>query len=109
MQAVSSRAFMAMQNLAAADLAKCAEDELRPLLPCLVRTSTLLGLDRTQETNELRSQALRQIVGIEQVNKVVALLQIDFQELEADIRKEQQLRLVTPGFTSLASASPRMQ
>lgn len=95
MQPVSSRAFKAMQNLAAVDLAKCTEDELRPMLPCLVRMCTLAGIDRTKATNALRSQVLRQIVGIEQVNKVVALLQIDFQELEADIRKEQQLRLVT--------------
>lgn len=92
MLAVSPRAFMAMQNLAPAGLAKCTESELRPLLPCLVRTSTLNPVDKSKETNALRAQILRQVIGIEKVNKVMALLQIDFQELETDIRKEQQLR-----------------
>lgn len=92
MLAVSSRAFTAMQNLSPTNLAKCTADELRPLLPGLVRMSTLIGADKSKSSNALRAQILRQIVTIEQVNNIQKLLKIDFQELETDIRKEQQLR-----------------
>lgn len=89
---VSSRAFMAMQNLNVAELTKCDEKELRSLLPCLVRMVTLKQLDNTKTTIDSRAQILSLLVGIVQVNNIVALLQIDFHELETDIRKEQQLR-----------------
>lgn len=89
---VSSRAFMAMQNLTIAELVKCEEKELRPLLPCLVRMATLKQLDNTKTTIDSKSQILSLLVGIVEVNNVAALLQVDFHELETDIRKEQQLR-----------------
>lgn len=89
---VSSRAFMAMQNLTIAELANCDEKELRPLLPCLVRMATLKQLDNTKTTIDSKAQILSLLVGIIEVNNIVALLQIDFHELETDIRKEQQLR-----------------
>lgn len=89
---VSSRAFMAMQNLTIAELSKCDEKELRPLLPCLVRMATLKQLDNTKTTIDGRTQILSLLVGIVEVNNIVSLLQIDFHELETDIRKEQQLR-----------------
>lgn len=89
---VSSRAFMAMQNLTIAELKKCDEKELRPLLPCLVRMATLKQLDNTKATIDARAQILSLLVGIVEVNNIVSLLQIDFHEIETDIRKEQQLR-----------------
>lgn len=85
---------MAIQNLAIADLAKCDEKELRPLLPCLARMTILKQLDNTKETIETRSQILSILVAIEEVNNIVALLGIDFYELEIDVRREQQLRYV---------------
>lgn len=92
MMPISSRAFIAMQNLAIADLAKCNEKELLPLLPCLVRMTILKQLDNTKATIDIRSQILAILVSIEEVNNIVSLLGIDFHELETDVRKEQQLR-----------------
>lgn len=83
---------MAMQNLTVTELLNCNEEELRPLLPCLVRMTILKPLDNTKQTIDIRAQILSLLVGIEVVNNIVSLLQIDFQELETDIRKEQQLR-----------------
>lgn len=83
---------MAMQNLNIAELTKCDEKEIRPLLPCLVRMATLKQLDNTKATIDSRAQILSLLVGIVDVNNIVSLLQIDFHELETDIRKEQQLR-----------------
>lgn len=94
MRPVSSRAFIAMQNLTIAELTKCDEKELRPLLPCLVRMATLKQLDNTKATIDSKAQLLSLLVGIVEVNNIVALLQIDFHELETDIRKEQQLRYI---------------
>lgn len=91
---VSARAFTAMQNLNIAELAECSTSELRPLLPSLVRMATLPPLDRTKKTIETRKQILALLVPIDAVNVIAALLQIDYQELEIDIRKEQQLRYV---------------
>lgn len=89
---VSSRAFVAMQNLAIAELAKCDERELRPLLPCLVRMTILKQLDNTDTTIDMKKKILSILVGIEEVNNIISLLGIDFLELETDVRKEQQLR-----------------
>lgn len=89
---VSARAFAAMQNLNIAELAECSVSELRPLLPSLVRMAILPPLDKTKTTIETRKQILALLVPIEVVNVIVSLLQIDYQELESDIRKEQQLR-----------------
>lgn len=89
---VSSRAFIAMQNLAIAELTKCDEKDLRPFLPCLVRMATLKRSDKTKKANESRALILSLLVSIVEVNNIAALLKIDFHELETDIRKEQQLR-----------------
>lgn len=91
---VSARAFAAMQNLNISELAECDTSELRPLLPSLVRMTILPPLDNTKTTIESRKQLLALLAPIEVVNNIISLLQIDHQELEIDIRKEQQLRFV---------------
>lgn len=92
---VSARAFAAMQNLNISELADCDTHELRPLLPSLVRMTILPPLDNTKTIIETRKQILALLVPIEVVNNIVSLLQIDYQEIEIDIRKEQQLRYVS--------------
>lgn len=89
---VSAKAFTAMQNLNVSELAKCTQRELRPLLPSLVRMSLLSPYDSTKSTMESRKQILSLLVGIEVVNNIVSLLQVDYHELEIDVKKEQQLR-----------------
>lgn len=89
---VSAKAFTAMQNLNVLELSKCNQREIRPLLPSLVRMSLLSPYDSTKSTVESRKQILSLLVGIEVVNNIVSLLQVDYHELEIDVKKEQQLR-----------------
>uniref|UniRef100_U5ETJ7 Integrator complex subunit 2 n=1 Tax=Corethrella appendiculata TaxID=1370023 RepID=U5ETJ7_9DIPT len=89
---VNSKAFTAMQNLNIKELAECTEREIRPLLPCLVRMSLLSPLDATKTWMDSRKQILSLLVGIEVVNNIVSLLQVNYHELEVDVKKEQMLR-----------------
>lgn len=89
---VSAKAFAAMQNLNIIELSKCPQRDIRPLLPSLVRMSLLTSLDNTNNALESRKQILSILVGIEDVNNIVSLLQVDYHELEIDVKKEQQLR-----------------
>lgn len=105
--AVSARAFTAMQNLNIFDLANCTEREIRPLLPSLVRMSLLSPFDTTTNSAvDQRKQILSVLVGIEVVNNIVSLLQVDYHELEIDVKKEQQLRFV-PCASALLSPSSK--
>lgn len=89
---VSAKAFTAMQNLNISELSKCSHCEIRPLLPSLVRMSLLSPMDCMKSGVESRKQILSLLVGIEVVNNIVSLLQVDYHELEIDVKKEQQLR-----------------
>lgn len=89
---VSAKPFTAMQNLNIAELSHCSAKEIRSLLPSLVRMSLLSPLDNTKTGVESRKQILSLLVGIEVVNNIVSLLQVDYHELETDVKKEQQLR-----------------
>lgn len=89
---LSARAFTAMQNLNVSQLSECTADEIRPLLPSLVRMSLLSPYDSTKTAVETRKQILSLLVGIEVVNNIVSFLQVDYHELEIDVKKEQQLR-----------------
>uniref|UniRef100_A0A8W7PSY0 Integrator complex subunit 2 n=1 Tax=Anopheles coluzzii TaxID=1518534 RepID=A0A8W7PSY0_ANOCL len=100
---VTSKAFSAMQNLDIAQLATCSQQEIRPLLPCLVRMSLLSPLDNTKGWAEARKQILSLLVGIEVVNNIVSLLQVNYHELEIDVKKEQQIRQKI-GYTTQDSA-----
>ncbi|KAB0790954.1 hypothetical protein PPYR_02754 [Photinus pyralis] len=89
---VSSKVFHAIQNVDIDELAKCTEQEIRPILPCLVRMSLISPLDTSKKCSRQKIDILTIISGIEYVNSIVALLSIDFHALESDVRKEQQLR-----------------
>ncbi|XP_037076779.1 integrator complex subunit 2-like [Pollicipes pollicipes] len=89
---VSPKVFEAMESVNVAALAECSEAEIRPLLPCLVRMSLIAPLDQSNECMEKRKIILRILSGIEVVNSLVALLSVSFPQLEADVKKEQQLR-----------------
>ncbi|KAG4078401.1 hypothetical protein HA402_013112 [Bradysia odoriphaga] len=89
---VSAKAFTAMQNLNITELSECSPSEIRPLLPSLVRMSLLSPMDCMKSGVDSRKQILSLLVGIEVVNNIVSLLQVDYHELEIDVKKEQQLR-----------------
>jgi integrator complex subunit 2 len=86
---VSARAFDALQNLNISELLKCSEKEIRPFLMCMVRS---VLLDEKCQWQGIRKEILSILVRFEVVNNIVALLQVNYNELESDIKKEQQLR-----------------
>lgn len=95
---VSARAFNAVQNLNIKDLLDMkmqpnfSEKEIRPFLVSLVRASILSSTFETTEWQEIRKQILLILVESEFVNNIFGLLQVNYNELEVDIKKEQQLR-----------------
>lgn len=97
---VTARAFNAIQNLNIRELISkeieppYTEKEIRPFLSSFVRSSILDSgnFDKTREWFELRKQILLILVESEVVNNIVALLQVNYNDLEVDIKKEQQLR-----------------
>nr|XP_027231591.1 integrator complex subunit 2-like [Penaeus vannamei] len=89
---VSPRVFKAIEKSDIHTLACCREEEIRAILPCLVRMSLIAPLDHSEECIAGRKVILRILSGIEVVNSLVALLSIDFPALEIDVKKEQQLR-----------------
>lgn len=95
---VTAKAFKAVQNLNISELLKCTEKEIRPFLLSFVRSSLLLSneeegnLNDNREWLDIRKDLLLILVGSEIVNNIVALLQVNYNDLESDIKKEQQLR-----------------
>ncbi|KAK7076638.1 Integrator complex subunit 2, partial [Halocaridina rubra] len=89
---VTPRVFKAIEKSDIHTLAYCREEEIRAILPCLVRMSLIAPLDHSEECISGRKVILRILSGIEVVNSLVALLSIDFPALEVDVKKEQQLR-----------------
>lgn len=92
MQDVTARVFAAMQNLDIAALSTYPQNEIRPVLPALVRMSLLSPLDNTKSSMESRKQILAVLIGIEVVNSIVSYLQVNYHELEQELKKELQTR-----------------
>lgn len=90
---VSARAFNAMQVLNIAELATYPAEEIRPFLPSLTRMALLSPMmENTPAWAESRKQILSILVGVEVVNDIVALLQVNYHDMEMEVKKEQQLR-----------------
>ncbi|XP_053950105.1 integrator complex subunit 2 [Anastrepha ludens] len=89
---ITARVFAAMQNLDIAALSKYPPHEIRPVLPSLVRMSLLSPLDNTESSMESRKQILAVLIGIEVVNSIVSYLQVNYHELEQELKKELQAR-----------------
>lgn len=89
---VSPRVFRSIQNVDIIELTNCHQEDIRPILPCLVRMSLISPLDTSVECNKRRLKILTLVSGIEAVNSIVALLSIDFHALDNDVKKEQILR-----------------
>lgn len=97
---VTARVFGAMQNLDITSLASYPENEIRPVLPSLVRMSLLSPLDNTESSMESRKQILAVLIGIEVVNSIVSYLQVNYHELENDLKKELLTRQKTSSVTN---------
>jgi len=90
---VSAKVFTAISTVDVGTILSCSDEELRPILACLVRMSLIAPLDHSPECLQGRTRVLQVLSRIELVNSIVALLSIDFHKLETDVKKEQQLRL----------------
>merc|ERR1711892_378800 len=89
---VSPRVFRAISCVDVVTILDCKDEELRPILACLVRMSLINSLDQSPACLQGRTSVLQVLSRIELVNSIVALLSIDFHALEIDVKKEQQLR-----------------
>ena len=89
---VSLQTFSSIENVDIDTLSSLSSQELRPILPCLVRMSLCAPLDSSNKWTQERKKILKCLSGVEVVNNLVGLLSVDFHVLELDARKEQQLR-----------------
>ena len=89
---VTSRVFKAVQTVDVEALSNLPDVELRPVLASLVRMSLIASLDKSNACYEGRTAVLRILRRVELVNNLVALLSIDFHNLETDVKKEIALR-----------------
>jgi integrator complex subunit 2 len=89
---VDPKVFRAIQNVDMQQLGECTEQEIRPVLPCLVRMGLISPLDTSKKCTTMKVDILTIVSGMELVNSIVALLSIDFHRLETEVKKEQQLR-----------------
>jgi len=88
----TARAFQAIRSVSISELSLLRDEELRPLLPCLVRMALCSPVDESAKWTEARKEVQKLLSGLEIVNSIVALLSVDFNLLEQDALKEQQLR-----------------
>ncbi|XP_026737728.1 integrator complex subunit 2 [Trichoplusia ni] len=93
MKPVQPHVFKALKDLDITSLMKCSPDEIRPIIPCLVRMALIAPLDTTRACSEAKKDVLTLLSGIDLVNFIVSLLSIEFNTLETDVKKEQQMRL----------------
>lgn len=92
MKPVQPHVFKALKDLDIDTLTKCTPDEIRPIIPCLVRMALITPLDNTKYCAEAKKDILTLLSGIDLVNFIVSLLSIEFHTLEVDVKKEQQMR-----------------
>eukprot|EP00058_Branchiostoma_floridae_P020274 XP_002605764.1 hypothetical protein BRAFLDRAFT_114421 [Branchiostoma floridae] len=90
--AVTPRSFQAVYGVDVDLMATLSEEEVRCLLPCLVRMSLCAAMDGSQRWAQNRKTILKLLSSHEPVNSIVALLSVDFHALEQDARKEQAIR-----------------
>ncbi|XP_066297734.1 integrator complex subunit 2-like [Branchiostoma lanceolatum] len=90
--AVTPRSFQAVYGVDVDLMATLSEEEVRCLLPCLVRMSLCAAMDGSERWAQNRKTILKLLSSHEPVNSIVALLSVDFHALEQDARKEQAIR-----------------
>lgn len=89
---VSPKVFKALQIADTDELIKFSAEELRPILPCLVRMCLVAPLDTTKKCTEGRKRMSVYLSNLYIVNSIITSLSIDFHGLELDVKKEQMLR-----------------
>ena len=92
LQPVKRHVFEGIRDIDTESLLASSEQDIRPVLPCLVRMALCAPLDKSNKWKDQKKRILQILSGVEIVNGLVALLSVDFHALEQDTRKEQQLR-----------------
>lgn len=89
---VAPHVFESIESLNIEELLKCSAEDIRPILPCLVRMALISPVDIPKYCAEAKKDILTLLAGVELVNSMVSLLSIEFHALEHDLKKEQQMR-----------------
>jgi integrator complex subunit 2 len=92
MRPVHPHIFKAIKDVDIDALVNCTAEEIRPIIPCLVRMALIAPMDTTKYCTEAKKDILTLLSGIDLVNFIVSLLSIEFHALEVDLKKEQQMR-----------------
>ncbi|ESO06329.1 hypothetical protein HELRODRAFT_160493 [Helobdella robusta] len=98
----TTTSYPGIQNVDIEMLSMLPEQDLRPILPCLVRMSLCSPLDNSSAWTAKRKLILKCLSGIEIVNNLVSLLSIDFHDLEI-ATKDRQLKLGNSSRESLVN------
>lgn len=93
---VSVRTFTAMRLVDVEAIAGLSDEELRPVLPCLVRMALCVPIDAGDQWLQQKKFILMKLSTSERANAIVSLLSVDFHALDGDLRKEMQIRSRPP-------------
>lgn len=88
----SPKVFEAISSMDIDLISSLDENEIRPLLPSLLRIALCRSLDESQFWNYQRKRIMQILYNHEAANVIVSLLSVDFSALEMHVKKEQQLR-----------------
>ena len=88
------KVFKSISLVDVAELLKLSLDEIRPVLPILVRMSLCTPLNTSEEWKLKKKQFIQILSGIDSVNRIIHFLQIqDFDKLQEDSVKDHRLQL----------------
>ena len=88
----SERCYHFARNVCVSKLQGLSDDDLRAILPSLVRMSQCPSLDESAHWQEARREIQKFLCGMEVVNSIVGLLSVDFGCLRQDCVKEKQMQ-----------------
>ena len=91
-KSVTPQAFKKVNQLDMNGFLQLPTEEVRPLLPSLVRMLLCPSLDTSLQWQKKQKLLLHLLSGMTSVNDIINLLTVDFHELEEDAYKEQQMR-----------------
>lgn len=96
--AIAHKVFKSISQLDVNDLLNLSLEEIRPLLPVLVRMSLCAPLNTSEDWKLKKKQFIQILSGIDAVNRIILFLQVqDFDKLQDDAVKDHRLQLKQSG------------
>ncbi|XP_053213228.1 LOW QUALITY PROTEIN: integrator complex subunit 2-like [Panonychus citri] len=89
---VSPRLFEAISTMNIGLLSSLGDDEVRPVIPSLLRMVVCRSLDNSPFWSNQKKLIMKILSTQEPANLIITLLSGDFHSLEIDVKREQQLR-----------------